>query len=287
MDRDPIITVENLTHVYPNGVEALRGVTINIYKGEYIAVVGQNGSGKTTLAKHLNGLLRPTQGSIKVGDKDTSKARVSELSRIIGYVFQNPDDMLFCNSVEEEIGFGPRMIGCAKEEIQRRVEETIQVLGMEPLHDQHPFALSLGDRQRLAVACALSMEPEVFVFDEPTTGQDYFGGQRIMAIIDRLHASGKTIIIITHDMQMVAEHAQRVVVMSAGQIALDAPPEQAFTQLDLLEKLSLRPPQITRFAFCMGWTDRAILNVRQMCEVFKIPGASSITGNNGGGGNHG
>lgn len=287
MDREPIITVENLTHVYPNGVEALCGVSIEICKGEYLAIVGQNGSGKTTLAKHLNGLLKPTQGTIKVGDKDASKARVSELSRIIGYVFQNPDDMLFCNSVEEEIGFGPRMIGCSKDEIQRRVTETIQVLGLESLRDQHPFALSLGDRQRLAVACALSMEPEVFVFDEPTTGQDYFGGQRIMAIIDRLHASGKTIIIITHDMQMVAEHARRVVVVSAGQIALDAPPDKAFAQIELLEKLSLRPPQITRFAFRMGWTDRAILNVCEMCDVIMPPASSPMAGKNGRGGNHG
>ncbi|MBN1538313.1 MAG: ABC transporter ATP-binding protein [Anaerolineales bacterium] len=275
MDRELIIHGENLTHIYPNGVEALRGVTIDIYRGEYLAIVGQNGSGKTTLAKHLNGLLRPTHGAIIVRGIDAGKAKVSELSRIIGYVFQNPDDMLFCNSIEEEIAFGPEMIGCSKEETKHRVDEIIQVLGLESMSDQHPFALSLGDRQRVAVACALSMEPEVFVFDEPTTGQDYFGGQRIMSIIDQLHASGKTIIIITHDMQMVAEHAQRVVVMSAGQIALDAPPEKAFTQLEPLETLSLRPPQITRFAFRMGWTDHAILNVQQMLAAMNGSHASS------------
>jgi energy-coupling factor transport system ATP-binding protein len=256
-------------------VEALRGINLSIAPGEYLALVGQNGSGKTTLAKHLNGLLKPTSGRVTVKNQDICNTKVSQLSRQVGYVFQNPDDMLFCSSVEEEVAFGPRMIGCTAQEIRQRVEQTIELLGLAPLRDQHPFALSLGDRQRVAVACALSMDPEVFVFDEPTTGQDYFGGKSIMAIIDRLHQAGRTVIIITHDMQMVAEHARRVVVLSGGQIALDATPEQAFTCLDVLEKLCLRPPQVTLFACQLGMQGKAILSVDQMCAWLSAVAAAA------------
>jgi energy-coupling factor transport system ATP-binding protein len=265
MPAETVLAVEGLEHVYPNGVAALREVSLAICAGEYVAIVGQNGSGKTTLAKHFNGLLAPTRGRVLVNGQDIAGRRVSELSRAVGYVFQNPDDMLFCASVEEEIAFGPRVQGGQPEEIQARVEQILVALGLDGLRDQHPFSLSLGDRQRLAVACALSLDPQVFVFDEPTTGQDYFGGQSIMKLIDALHAGGKTIVIITHDMQMVAEHAQRVVVMNQGRVALDATPSEAFRQLDLLEKLSLRPPQVTQLAHRLGYDREAVLTVAQMC----------------------
>jgi energy-coupling factor transport system ATP-binding protein len=264
--NEEIIRVENLRHSYPNGVEALCSINLTITRGEYVALVGQNGSGKTTLAKHFNGLLKPTSGEVWVKRENVREKKVSQLSRYVGYVFQNPDDMLFCSSVEEEIGFGPRMLGCSEAEIQQRVERTVETLGLTPLRKQHPFALSLGDRQRLAVACALSMDPEVFVFDEPTTGQDFFGSESIMAIIDQLHGLGRTILIITHDMRMVAEYASRVVVLSKGQVALDAVPNQAFTQFDLLEKLSLRPPQVTQLAHRLGIAGEAILEVNELCE---------------------
>ncbi len=266
MEHDPIIQVENLGHTYANVVEALCGVNLTIERGEYLAIVGQNGSGKTTLAKHFNGLLKPTRGKVLVDGKDTAQAKISELSRLVGYVFQNPDDMLFCSSVEEEIAFGPRMLGFEEQAITRRVEEILETLGLTPIRDQHPFALSLGDRQRLAVACAFSLQPEVFVFDEPTTGQDYFGGQSIMALIDQLHAAGRTIVIITHNMQLVAEHASRVVVMSNGQVALEGPPASVFTQTARLETLALRPPQVTLLSQRLGVAGRAILNVEQMCD---------------------
>jgi energy-coupling factor transport system ATP-binding protein len=266
MAEKPVIVCDDLWHVYPNGVEALRGVSLTVNEGEYVAFVGQNGSGKTTLVKHFNGLLKPTRGAVKVGGKDTQTVKVSVLSHTVGYVFQNPDDMLFCSSVEEEIAFGPKMVGVPEDETKEKVDAIIRDLGLEPLRDAHPFALSLGDRQRLAVACALSLDPEVFVFDEPTTGQDYFGGESIMKLIDQLYTRGKTIIIITHDMNLVAEHAKRVVVMSKGQPVLDGTPAKVYSNTSELTKLSLRPPQVTVLAQWLGCKDRTILSVNQMCD---------------------
>jgi energy-coupling factor transport system ATP-binding protein len=264
MARENIILCENLDFIYPNGVQALHNITLAIEPGEYVAFVGQNGSGKTTLVKHFNGLLKPTHGTVRVFGEDTQEKKVSYLSRKVGYVFQNPDDMLFCNSVEEEIAYGPRMIGLGLEEIGAKVERILRELELDNQREIHPFALSLGDRQRLAVACVLSLDPEMFVFDEPTTGQDYFGGKSIMMLIDQLHAKGKTIVIITHDMPLVAEHARRVVVMNRGQIALDGSPEQVFRQTAQLRQLSLRAPQVTLLAQNLGLKDRTILEAASM-----------------------
>jgi len=258
------ITCENLSFQYPNGVVALRDINVAIHRGEFIAFVGQNGSGKTTLVKHFNGLLKPTQGRVLVFGEETQGKKVSALSRKVGYVFQNPDDMLFCSTVEEEIAYGPKMLGFPEVEIKENVENILIELGLEDKREVHPFALSLGDRQRVAVACALSLSPEVFIFDEPTTGQDYFGSNSIMALIDHLHATGKTIVIITHDMPLVAEHAHRVVVMNKGQIAMDGTPVEVFSQIDLLRTLSLRPPQVTILAQSLGLNGRTILTVPQM-----------------------
>jgi energy-coupling factor transport system ATP-binding protein len=245
---------------------ALKDINLTISRGEYVAFVGQNGSGKTTLVKHFNGLLKPTTGSVKVFGEETKDKKVSLLSRKVGYVFQNPDDMLFSSSVEEEIGFGPKMLGMKEEAIKIKVNEILKELGLMQMRETHPFALSLGDRQRLAVACALSLDPEIFVFDEPTTGQDYFGGESIMSLVDQLHAKGRTVVIITHDMPLVAEHAKRVAVMHQGQIALDGTPQEVFSQSDLLRKLSLRSPQVTMLAKNLGLKDKTILNIPQMYQ---------------------
>ncbi len=261
-----LIRCENVSFSYPNGVQALAEINLSIARGEYIALVGQNGSGKTTLAKHFNGLLKPSQGVVRVFWEDTQGQRVSQLSRKVGYVFQNPDDMLFCTSVAEEIAYGPRMLGFEKSEIRCKVEKILEELGLKEHRDTHPFALSLGDRQRLAVACALSLDPEVFVFDEPTTGQDYFGGKAIMSLIDQLHDDGRTIIIITHDMPLVAEHAMRVVVMNQGRIAMEGAPEEIFSQTEKLRELSLRSPQVTVLAKELGLEKQTLLRVPQMID---------------------
>ncbi len=264
MNENEIIRCQDLSFSYPNGVQALKNINLSIHRGEYVAFVGQNGSGKTTLVKHFNGLLKPTQGSMSVFNEETRDKKVSALSRKVGYVFQNPDDMLFCSSVAEEIAYGPTMLGFSPAGIKEKVDAILQELGLETQRETHPFALSLGDRQRLAVACVLSLDPEVFAFDEPTTGQDYFGGESIMALIDQLYQKGKTVVIITHDMPLVAEHARRVVVMNQGQIALDGTPQEVFSQTDSLRTLSLRSPQVTLLAQGLGLKTRTILTVKEL-----------------------
>ena len=264
MSENEVIRCQDLSFSYPNGLEALKNINLTISRGEYVAFVGQNGSGKTTLVKHFNGLLKPTRGSVQVFGEETRDKKVSTLARKVGYVFQNPDDMLFCSSVMEEVAYGPTMLGSKEAEVKEKVESIIHELGLDAQKETHPFALSLGDRQRLAVACVLSLDPEVFAFDEPTTGQDYFGGESIMELIDQLHAKGKTILIITHDMPLVAEHAQRVVVINQGQIALEGTPKQVFSQTESLHRLSLRSPQVTLLAQNLGLKDRTVLNIKEM-----------------------
>ena len=264
MAENEIIRCQDLSFSYPNGVQALKDINLTIRHGDYVAFVGQNGSGKTTLVKHFNGLLKPSQGSVTVFGEETRDKKVSMLARKVGYVFQNPDDMLFCSSVEEEIAYGPTMLGFEPEEVKTKVESILKELGLEAMRETHPFALSLGDRQRLAVACVFSLDPQVFAFDEPTTGQDYFGGESIMSLIDQLHRKGKTVIIITHDIPLVAEHARRVVVMNQGQVAMDGTPEEVFRQIDALRALSLRSPQVTQLAQRLGLKKRTVLNVKEM-----------------------
>jgi len=264
VNENIVISCENLCHTYPNGFQALNNVSLNVYKGDYLALVGQNGSGKTTLAKHFNGLLKPTGGSVYVMGILTSEIRVSALACKVGYVFQNPDDMLFCSSVEEEIGFGMKMMGKPKEQIALRTEQIIVELGLEDLRGEHPFALSLGDRQRLAVACVLCLDPEIFVFDEPTTGQDFYGSESIMKLIDHLYEKGKTIVIITHDMSLVAEHAHRVVVMNSGEKSMEGSPAEVFENSGALSKLSLKPPQVALLAQRIGCPIGSGLNVPQI-----------------------
>jgi len=281
MVENTILICEQLNHIYANGVHALTDINLSIDKGEYVAFVGQNGSGKTTLVKHFNGLLKPTRGKVMVFGEDTHNKKVSSLSRKVGYVFQNPDDMLFCSSVEEEIAYGPRMLGFEQSEIDTKVKKILNELDLNQKREIHPFALSLGDRQRLAVACALSLDPEVFIFDEPTTGQDYFGGKSIMMLIDQLHASGKTVIIISHDMPLVVEHATRVVVLNQGQIALDGTPEDVFSHTELLQQYSLRSPQVTLLAQKLGLQDRTLLRVPQMVQWLEteyLPSPKSTNG---------
>lgn len=241
-----LLEIENLWHIYPNGVEALRGVNLQITRGEIVAIIGQNGSGKTTLAKHLNGLLRPTRGVVKVNGINIASHRVAELARQVGYVFQNPDHQLFKDSLVDEVGFGPRNMGWSIEKINQSVKESLRSVDLDfpGAESVHPYGLSKGQRQRLAVAAILSMQPELIVVDEPTTGQDRRQSAQIMDILESYNQKGHTIIVITHDMELVLRYAKRVVVMSNGQILADDSPEDIFSKTHVLKEASITPPQI-------------------------------------------
>lgn len=233
---------------YEAGVEALRGVTLEVDKGEYIAIVGGNGSGKTTLAKHMNGLLRPTSGQVFVSGVDSSTMTTAEIARVVGYAFQNPDHQLFCGTVEEEVSFGPRNMGVPPADLKRRVGRAMDVMGLAEVRDKPPLSLSLGLRRRVSIASVIAMEPQVLVFDEPTTGLDSRESAELMALVRGMNKEGRTVVLITHEMKLVAGHANRVLVMSDGRIVLDADTRGAFSDIELLRRSKLLPPPVTQLA---------------------------------------
>jgi len=245
---EPVIIVEDLWHIYPGGIEALRGINMHVYRGEHLAIIGQNGSGKTTLVKHFNGLLKPTKGRVLVFGIDTRNVSVSELSKKVGYVFQNPDHQIFAPSILEEVAFGLRNLKLPEEEVRKRVSWALNFVGLEGREEEHPFKLSKAERQMLAVASILSMKPDVIIVDEPTTGQDWMGVNKIMNMLDELKRMGHTIITITHDMRAVAEHADRVIVLHRGRILREGSPREVFSKPEILMQTYLEPPPITLLA---------------------------------------
>jgi len=243
----PVIQVRDAEYAYLDGTVALRGVTFDLFDEDYVAIVGQNGSGKTTLAKLLNGLLKPTKGSVQVLGEHTRQRTTAELSRVVGYCFQNPDYMLFERTVYEEVALGPRELGLSEDEVKRRAREAIEVMGLVGFEKEHPYFLGKGQRLRLAVATILALNSRILVIDEPTTGQDWRHAKDMMNYLDKLNREEKkTIVIITHHMRYVAEHASRVLVMANGQLVLDAATREVFAHADELIKAGVSPPAVTK-----------------------------------------
>ena len=263
----PVIEVKDLHHRYPNGFHALRGVSVTVEKGEFLAIVGQNGSGKTTFVKHLNSLLRATAGTVCIKGLDVSKRKVSEMAQTVGYCFQNPDHQIFCETVYKEVAFGPQNLHLGQTEVDQRVKEALDAVGLLHLKDSMSRDLSKGQRQRLAVAAVLSMRPEILIIDEPTTGQDYRDGIEMLNLVERLHQSGHTALIITHDMPLVARFAKRVLVFREGQILLDGKTREVFGQPALLQTTFLTPPPITLLAQALPeFFPGTVLSVDEMVE---------------------
>lgn len=251
----PPISVESLTHVYRDGgVRALDGVTIQIAPGERVALIGQNGSGKTTLVRHLNGLLRPTGGRVTIGDQDAAGMTVAKLARLVGLVFQDPDRQVFAGSVVGEVEFGPRNVGLRGAELSASVADALERTDLTGEKSTNPYDLGASRRKLLALASVLAMRTPVLVLDEPTTGQDATGIERVEAIVERLAADGKTVIAISHDMRFVAETFERVVVLRAGRVIIDATPEIAFgaASWKALRATYLEPPFAARVGERLG-----------------------------------
>jgi energy-coupling factor transport system ATP-binding protein len=261
---EPLIEVEGLSHRYPNGVVALEGVDLSVRRGEFLAVLGQNGSGKTTLVKHFNGLLEPTEGSVRVDGEETAKQGIRRLGQRVGYVFQNPDHQIFSDTVFDEVAFGPKVRGYEEDETKERVSEALVAVGLEGYEEEDPFGLTKGERQRVAVASVLAVRPEVLILDEPTTGLDYAEQRSMMDLVRRLNGAGSTIIVVTHTMWVVAEYAHRAVVMKDGRIALSGTVREVFTREEELRDASLRPPHIVSLGNSLGFP---VLSVEEMLRV--------------------
>jgi len=263
---EPVIKVDNLTHRYATGPAAVDGVSLEIYKGEFIAVVGQNGCGKTTLVKHFNGLHQPTGGSIEILGKITDDWTLSELGIRVGYVFQNPDHQIFANTITEEVSFGPANYGLPPEEIERRTDEALNVVGLANRGDDDPFSLTKGERQQLAVASVLATDPDILILDEPTTGLDYHGQRVILDLILRLNRSGRTVIMVTHSMWVVAEYASRCIMMFEGKVISDSPVRECFEDKELLSSIMLEAPEAVRLGQGFGLTVRSVDELIQCLE---------------------
>lgn len=248
IQTSPVLQIENLHHVYENGHEALKGINATIYEGDYLAIVGQNGAGKSTLCKHFNKLLTPTKGRILFRGEDVGNKDTTELAQHIGYVFQNPDHQIFSASVLEEVMYGLKIRGVSEDERKDKALEVLRFVELDQYIDFHPFSLSKGLRQRLAVASILVFEPEVLIIDEPTTGQDWQGSQNMLSLIDQLHDRGHTIIVITHNMSIVTDHAKRVFILGQGQLLKDCLPHETFQDESILRQAKITPPQVVQLA---------------------------------------
>jgi len=248
----PAIIMDNVSHRYPNGVEAVSGVSLEIREGEFVAVLGRNGSGKTTLVKHINGLLKPTRGAVEVEGRNTGDVRVSELGKRVGYVFQDPDHQIFAGRVFDEVAFAPRNFGFNEEEIAAKVEDSLELVGLSGKEDADPYLLTKGERQRVALASIIAAQPPVIVMDEPTTGLDYPAQRSVMELLKRLNQKGTTFIIITHALWVAAEYADRCVLLNEGRTIAEGAARRVLTEEETLNKAGLAMPDAAALGRILG-----------------------------------
>lgn len=241
-----MIEAKAVYFTYRSGVEALKDVSVTIKDGEFVAIMGQNGAGKTTLVKHFNGLLKPTKGQVLVNNVDVSKVSVATLSKNVGFVFQNPDHQLFSETVEEEISFALRNFGFEEITVENRVTWALNLLGLAQYRKTSPFMLSGGERKRVALASVLAWNPEILILDEPTIGQDYRQKEKLRQFVLQMRTQRKTVIIVTHDVEFVAECNPRILLMREGKIIADGEARAILTKPDILEQASIVPPQIAQ-----------------------------------------
>jgi energy-coupling factor transport system ATP-binding protein len=242
-----MIEFRNATFVHPTGVTALDHVSLRIESGETVAIVGENGAGKTTLVKHITGLLRPSSGSVLVDGEDTKERSTAELSRKVGIAFQNPDHQLFSESVEEEVAFGMRNFGFSEDIVKQRVEWSLRFFGLEQYRSSSPLILSGGEKKRLTLACILSWDPQVVVLDEPTVGQDSIQKEKLAEIIRMLRSTGKTVVLVSHDIEFLWPIQPRVVVMAKGKVVADGPAGVVFADAEVLFEARVTQPQLVAF----------------------------------------
>ncbi|MHB8459609.1 MAG: energy-coupling factor ABC transporter ATP-binding protein [Candidatus Limnocylindrales bacterium] len=250
----PAVALQELGFVYPDGHRVLATVDLAIGAGETIALVGQNGSGKSTLVRHLNGLLRPTEGRVLLDGRDIAGVPVASLAAHVGLLFQNPDRQLFEERVGDEVAFGPRNLGRRGDDLETVVADALEAVGLSGLDGANPFVLGQSRRKLVALASILAMRTPIVVLDEPTTGQDARGIERIRSIVRGLAAEGRTTIAISHDLRFVAETFDRVVILCDGTVALDGTPAEVFGPQagPVLAAASLEPPPAARVGMHLG-----------------------------------
>lgn len=262
----PLLDAEGLVHAYAPGRAALAGVSLAVAAGEFVAVIGHNGSGKTTLAKCLNGLLTPQQGRVRLRGRDLRALPAARVAAEVGYVFQDPDQQIFAATVGEEVGFALANLGVPDAEAARRVAAVLDAVGLAGCEARDPFLLGKGQRQRLAVASLLVLEPALLILDEPTTGLDYREQRHLMGLLADLHRRGLAVVVITHSPWLVAEYAQRGVVLRDGRVVFDGPLRALCAEEALLEASRFRLPDATRIGRRLGFTPLSVAELLASVE---------------------
>ena len=260
-----LVEARDIWYAYPDGEVVLQGASIALQPGELVALIGPNGAGKTTLAKHLNGLLRPDRGRVLSDGKDVADYSVAEMASQVGYVFQNPDHQIFSGTVRDELAFGPRNLGLPEVELVERVESILQILGLEAYAKAPPALLSFGLRRLISLASVLTMQPRLLILDEPTKGLDARLTGQLIDIIRPNWEANRAVLLITHDMSLVAEQASRCAVMHEGRILREASPREIFSEIDRWRAIGVQPPQVTQLAASLGWF-ASVLTVDEFCH---------------------
>ncbi len=264
-----LIVFKEVSYKYPyQEVFAIRDINLEVYYGEVLSIIGSNGAGKTTLIKHMNGLLKPTIGEVFVEGINTKKATIAELSRIVGIVFQNPDYQLFAPSVYEEISFSLKNFGYNEEKIKEKVKQMLDFFYLSNYSDVSPLLLSGGEKKRVSLASVLVYDPKVLVLDEPTIGLDFVQKSNLKSIIEELKRKGKTTVIVTHDLDFVAEVSDRVAVMHEGRIIKIGEAREVIYEEEFLEKANLRAPSIVKLAKSIMLKEK-VLRLEELLEKFE------------------
>jgi energy-coupling factor transport system ATP-binding protein len=258
--REPVVDLESVRFAYEGRPPVFEDVSLTIGRGEFVALLGRNGSGKTTLAKLMNGLQQPTAGHVRLDGRDLRELPLARVAARVGYVFQNPDLQIFADSVGAEVRFGPENIGLDPEACDTRVRETLEAVGLGGVSDEDPFVLSKGERQRLAIAALLALRPEVLILDEPTTGLDHAEHRRVLRLLSQLHREGMAIVVITHTPWVVAEYAERAIVLGDGRLVFDGPVASLLRRHDILGQAHFVPP------------DSCLLAERIGLDAWNLPG---------------
>jgi energy-coupling factor transport system ATP-binding protein len=243
-----MILFNDISFEYEPNQPVLRNISLQIKPGETVALMGENGAGKTTLVKHINGLLKPTHGTVYLEGVDTRETSTAQLARKVGFVFQNADHQLFADTLQSEIGFALRNLNFSKEEINERVTRFLTLFELTKYHDQSPFLLSGGERKRLALASVLCVEPQILILDEPTQAQDALQKQKLLDFIESFRKSNHILLLVTHDVEFAVKAVDRIIVLSQGELIADGTPRQILNNLSILERARLLPPQLTQFA---------------------------------------
>ena len=245
------LSTENLSFTYPDGTRALKNINIEIEKGEKVAIIGPNGAGKSTLFSHFNGLTEPTSGCVKIEGNPISfeKDELLKVRQKVGIVFQDPNDQLFAPTVKEDIAFGPMNLGLSYDEVEKRVEDALKMVGMENYEDKTPHHLSGGQQKRIAIAGIIAMKPELMILDEPTAGLDPDGVEKVLNIMNQLNEEGMTLIISSHDIDMISKYADKIFVLYNGEIIESGNKNKIFSDMELLKKAHLRTPITTEILY--------------------------------------